>query len=314
MTNRGDNMNKVCFLGSINMDVVIKVDSMPKEGQTILADDIKKNNGGKGANQAVAARRSGAETYMIGKVGKDENGNILTKELLNDKIDMTYVVQDNDKPTGTAIITVNKNGNNSIIVISGANMTISQNQILEAESIIKRCDILGTQLETPIEAAKAAFKLAKKHGKLTVLNPSPSKTLDEELIKNTDILVPNETEIFDLTGLEVSDIDSAKMAAEKFIKNGMKAVIVTLGEKGAAIITSNNAELIPAYKVKAVDTTAAGDSFLGALVSKIDTKNMTFENLKEAVKFGNQVASIVVQRKGAQPSIPSISEVNEIYK
>ena len=296
------------------MDMVIKVKSMPLEGETILADNIEKNNGGKGANQAVAAKRSGSDVYMIGKVGKDENGDILVKELLKDDIDITYVSKDNSKPTGTAIITVNKEGNNSIIVIPGANMTISADEVDNAEKVIKECDITGTQLETPMKAADEAFKTAKKYGKTTILNPSPSKKLDEELIQNTDILVLNETETLYFTGLEVNDTQSAEKAAQIFIREGMKVIIITLGEKGAVVVTKDNAELIPAYKVNAVDTTAAGDSFLGALASKIDTKNITFENLKQAVKFANQVSSIVVQRKGAQPSIPYLSEVNKIYK
>lgn len=307
-------MNKVCILGSINMDMVIKVDEMPKEGQTILADGIERNSGGKGANQAVAAARSGSQVYMIGKVGEDENGKVLTEKLSAENIHMSYIKKDKINPTGTAIITVNKKGSNSIIVIPGSNMTISEQEILDSEAAIKEGDILVSQLEIPMEAANLAFKLAKKHNKLTILNPSPSKKLHEELIKNTDILIPNETEIFDITGINVIDLESAEKASEGFVKSGMKAVIITLGEKGAAIVTKNKAELIPAYKVNAVDTTAAGDSFLGAVASKISTSNINFENLKEAVLYGNKVSSIAVQKKGAQPSIPTLSEVNEIYK
>lgn len=294
------------------MDIVIKVNSMPKEGETILADGLKKISGGKGANQAIAAVRTGSEVYMIGKVGKDENGHNLINKLLEDGINVNNVLIDDKEATGTAIITVNDKGNNSIIVIPGANMAISNEQVMKAEEVIKRSDICAAQFETPVDESKLAFKLAKKYGKITILNPSPAKKLDEELIENTDIMVPNETEMLNLSGVQVYDLKSAVKASEKFIKNGMKAIIVTLGEKGAVIVTKDKSELIPAYKVKAIDTTAAGDSFLGALASKIDIKNITFENLKQAVIFGNKVSSIVVQRRGAQPSIPKLSEVNEI--
>ncbi|MDD3225835.1 MAG: ribokinase [Clostridium sp.] len=302
-------MNKVCFLGSINMDMVIKVKSMPKEGETILADGIKKISGGKGANQAIAAARMGSKVYIIGRVGKDENGHNLINKMVEDGVNVNNVLIDDKEATGTAIITVNDNGNNSIIVISGANMSISSEQVMKAEEVIKRSDICAAQLETQVNSLKLVFKLAKKYGRFTILNPSPAKKLDEELIENTDIMVPNETEMLSLSGVQVYDLKSAEKASEKFIRRGMKAVIITLGEKGAVIVTKYKSELIPAYKVKAIDTTAAGDSFLGTLVSKIDTKNVTFENLKQAVIFGNKVSSIVVQRRGAQPSIPKLSDL-----
>lgn len=302
-------MNKVCILGSMNMDMVITVASMPKMGETILCDDVKKLPGGKGANQAIAAKRSGAEVYMIAKIGKDENGETLLKGLQNDNINTKYVLRDDNKDTGMAIITVNNDGNNSIIVVPGSNMNISKSEILKAEEAIKDSDIVVTQLETPMDAALEAFKLAKKYNKFTVLNPSPSKILSSELIENTDIIIPNETEAYSITGTEVKDIDGAKEASRFFFDKGVKVVIITLGENGAAIVTRDNAELIPAYKVKAVDTTAAGDSFLGAIVSKINVNDISFENLRRAVEFGNKVSSIVVQRKGAQPSIPYLDEM-----
>lgn len=307
-------MNKVCILGSMNMDMVITVASMPKVGETILCNDVKKLPGGKGANQAIAAKRSGAEVYMIAKIGKDENGDALLKGLQKDDINTKYVLRDDRKDTGMAIITVNSEGNNSIIVVPGSNMNISKLEILKAEEVIKDSDIVVAQLEIPMDAAAEAFKLAKKHNKLTVLNPSPSKILSSELIENTDIIIPNETEAYSITGIEVKDIESAKRASRFFFDKGIKVVIITLGENGAAIVTKNNAELIPAYKVKAIDTTAAGDGFLGALVCKINIKDISFESLKKAVEFGNKVSSIVVQRKGAQPSIPYFGEVEKNNK
>lgn len=307
-------MNRICVLGSMNMDIVLKVKNMPQVGETIMSKSMEKIAGGKGANQAVAAKRSGAEVYMIAKVGRDDNGVILTEELEKDNIDVRYVFKDNKEPTGMAIINVDDNGDNSIIVVSGANMAINSNEISSIEGAIEESNIVITQFETPMDMSIEAFKLAKKHDKLTILNPAPAREIDDELLKYTDIIIPNETEAELLTNIEVKDLYSGKRAAEEFFKKGVKCVIITLGEKGAAVITKENSEIVPAYKVEAIDTTAAGDSFIGALSSIIDAENLNFEDIKAAVKFGNKVSSIAVQRKGAQPSIPYLNEVLDIYK
>lgn len=307
-------MNRICVLGSMNMDIVLKVKNMPQVGETIMSKAMEKIAGGKGANQAVAAKRSGADVYMIAKVGRDDNGVILTEELEKDNIDVRYVFKDNKEPTGMAIINVDDNGDNSIIVVSGANMAINSNEISSIEGVIEESNIVITQFETPMDMSIEAFKLAKKHDKLTILNPAPAREIDDELLKYTDIIIPNETEAALLTNIEVKDLDSGKRAAEEFFKKGVKCVIITLGEKGAAVITKENSEIVPAYKVEAIDTTAAGDSFIGALSSAIDAENLNFEDVKAAVKFGNKVSSIAVQRKGAQPSIPYLNEVLDIYK
>jgi len=307
-------MNRVCVLGSMNMDIVLKVKNMPQVGETIMSKSMEKIAGGKGANQAVAAKRSGADVYMISKVGKDENGVTLVNELEADNIDVQYVFKDEKEPTGMAIINVDDNGNNSIIVVSGSNMTINSEEVSSAEKAIEASDIVVAQFETPMDMTIKAFKLAKKHNKLTILNPAPAREINDELLKYTDVIIPNETEAALLTKVEVKDLESTKKAAEEFFKKGVSCVIITLGERGAAVITKENCEIVPAYKVEAIDTTAAGDSFIGALSSIIDTKNMSFEEIKAAVKFGNKVSSIAVQRRGAQPSIPYLSEVLDIYK
>lgn len=307
-------MNKVYVLGSMNMDIVLKVKNMPHIGETIMSKSMEKIPGGKGANQAVAAKRSGADVYMIAKVGRDENGIILAKELEKDNINVKYVFKDDKEPTGMAIINVDDNGDNSIIVVSGANMAITSSEISSTEEAILGSDVVITQLETPMDMSIDAFKLGKKHNKLTILNPAPAREIDEELLKYTDIIIPNETEAALLTKIQVKDLESGKQAAEEFFKKGVSCVIITLGERGAAVITKENSEIVPAYKVEAVDTTAAGDSFIGALSSTIDAKNMNFEDIKSAVRFGNKVSSIAVQRKGAQPSIPYLSEVLDIYR
>lgn len=305
-------MNKVSVIGSINMDMIISVDSMPKIGETIFSNDFKLAHGGKGANQAVAAKRLGNDVYMISKVGKDAYGSEILESLKNENINIDKIFKCEDKPTGTAVITVNKEGNNSIIVILGSNMAINVNEVQEAKKVISESDILVAQFETSIDATIEAFKIAKENNVITILNPAPAKKIPDELLKFTDIIIPNETEAELLTGVQVKDLESAKKAAEEFFKREVKYVIVTMGEKGAALISKDKSVLIPAYKVKAVDTTAAGDSFIGALTTKMKKRIIDIDNLIEAVKFGNKVSSIVVQRQGAQPSIPYINEVTDI--
>lgn len=303
-------MNRVSVIGSINMDMIISVDSMPKVGETIFSDNFKTAHGGKGANQAVASKRLGNEVYMISKIGEDASGREILKGLEEEKIISDKIFISNSKPTGTAVITVNKEGNNSIMVIPGANMDMTIAEINECEEIIKKSDILVAQFETPIDVTTEGFKIAKEADVITILNPAPAKKVPDELLQYTDFIIPNETEAKVLTGVDVVDLESAKEASKMFLDKGVKNVIITMGEKGAALVSEKEAIIIPAYKVKAVDTTAAGDSFIGGLTTKL-IKDYSTENLIEAIKFGNKVSSIVVQREGAQPSIPYLSELTE---
>ena len=306
-------MNKVCVLGSMNMDLVVKVNDIPRVGETILSKSFEKIAGGKGANQAVAAKRCGAEVAMIAKIGKDENGEILKDKLKEDNIDVKYVFEDKNESTGMAFIMVNENGNNSIIVVAGSNMTINKEEIEVSLEKIKESDILIAQFETSEEITLEAFKKAKEFGKVTILNPAPAKKINEELLRVTDIIVPNETEVEVLTGITIEILEDANKAGQVFLEKGVKFVVITLGDKGAVIIGKDFCELVPAYKVNAIDTTAAGDSFIGGLSSKLDYKNINKQTLMEAVNFGNKVSSISIQRKGAQPSIPYLKEIEEIY-
>ena len=306
-------MNRVCVLGSMNMDLVVKVNDIPRVGETILSKSFEKIAGGKGANQAVAAKRCGAEVAMIAKIGKDENGEILKGKLKEDNIDVKYVFEDENESTGMAFIMVNENGNNSIIVVAGSNMTINKEDIEASLEKIEESDILIAQFETSEEMTLEAFKKAKEFGKVTILNPAPAKKINEELLKVTDIIVPNETEAEVLTGITVETLEDANKAGKVFLEKGVKFVVITLGDKGAAVIGKDFCKLVPSYKVNAIDTTAAGDSFIGGLSSKLDFRNINKETLIGAVNFGNKVSSISVQRKGAQPSIPYLKEIEEIY-
>ncbi|WP_411679612.1 ribokinase [Clostridium thailandense] len=307
-------MNRICILGSINMDLVLRVDRMVKSGETILSKDYKKISGGKGANQAVAAKRLGCNVCFIGKVGDDENGYQLMKVLEKDQIDISNIKYSKSSPTGMAIITVDDSGSNSIIVIPGANMEISEKDIEEAEEIIKNSKLLIAQFETPLESTINAFRVAKANGVTTILNPAPAKKVPDELLKLTDIIIPNETEAFDLTGVKVEDIEGVKKAAKVFVEKGVKFVIITLGERGAALLDDEKLSIVQAHKVKVIDTTAAGDSFIGALASKLQSEDkIDFETIERAIKFSNKVSSIVVQRQGAQPSLPHLEEVISEY-
>ncbi|MCB2339624.1 ribokinase [Clostridium estertheticum] len=304
-------MNKVCILGSINMDMVVSIDRMPLVGETIFSENFKLAHGGKGANQAVASRRLGAEVYMIGKIGQDSNGLQIVNALEKEGINVNSIFNDEVKPTGTAIITVDNKGDNSIIVVAGANMALNLEEIDKCKEVIASSDIIVAQFETPIEVTMEAFKFAKENGVITILNPAPAKKIPKELFAYTDIIVPNETEATTLTGVNVQDLESAKQAANSFLDNKVKYVIITLGHMGAAVISKQEAVLIPAYKVNAIDSTAAGDSFIGAITTKLTKSNLNIKTLVEAVKFANKVSAIVVQREGAQASIPFLNEINE---
>lgn len=306
-------MNTVCILGSINMDIILNVSRMPQIGETITGNSLKNAGGGKGANQAVAAKRSGAKVYMIGKVGRDSSGSVLVDSLKHDEINTEYIFESFNTSTGTALITVDESGNNSIIVVPGANKDLTAIEIEASRKAIEASDILITQFETPIDRSTEAFKIAKNKGNITILNPAPAKSIPDELLLYTDIIVPNETEAFELTGIRINNLKDAEKAANVFLEKGVKYVIITLGEKGAALIGSERSEIIPSFKVHAVDTTAAGDSFIGGLASVLDVNNMGFDALKKAVIFGSKVSSIAVQRVGAQPSIPYLKEVIETY-
>lgn len=304
-------MNRICVLGSINMDIVISVDYIPRVGETIIAHEQKMNAGGKGSNQAIAAARLGADVSFIGKLGNDDSGKILFDIIKNENIDVEHILIDENKPSGKAIIFVSKKGDNSIVVIPGSNMSITSAEIENCSDIIKSSDIIISQFEVPIDCIISAFKIAREKGALTVLNPAPARDIPDELLKLVDIIIPNETEASNLTGIEVKDEASAKKASEYFLGKGIKYVIITLGEKGAALCSRSSYHFIPSYKVKAIDSTAAGDAFIGALCSKLcKQSDIDIDILKESIDFANYVSSKVVQREGAVPSLPHLQELN----
>lgn len=299
-------MNQVIVLGSINVDSIYQVARFPQPGETISVKQKSYAPGGKGANQAVAAARSGARVSFIGAVGADNDGQEMIKTLAENDIDTSGIAVDPDNGTGSAVITVDESGQNDIMVYGGANQAMTRDNLKDLRQRLKGAKFIVAQLETPQDVTLAAFKLAKQQGVITVLNPAPASELIPELLDYTDIIVPNETESELLSGIAVNDENSLLQNAEFFKNNGVENTIITLGDRGAFYATGNEHGLIPAFKVKVVDTTAAGDTFIGALVSQLD---IDIKNLKAALTYAQRASSLTVQGMGAMPSIPLADEV-----
>lgn len=299
-------MGKILVVGSLNVDMVMNVDHMPAEGETILCDGMTLVPGGKGANQACAAGRLGTDVAMLGAIGDDDYGALQLKSLSEAGVEVGGLLKKEGQNTGTAFITVNKSGNNSIVVVPGANSAFRPEDIEANRELIEQCEIMILQLEIPLDTVCYAAKLAKSLGKTVILDPAPvPEHFPEELYEYVDIVKPNETELGMLTGIAEAQKHLTE-AAQVLKARGAKNVLVTLGGDGVYINPESGEEIrIPACKVKAVDTTAAGDSFTAALAAML----LNGESLEAAAEFANRVSAIVVTRKGAQSSIPTIDEV-----
>lgn len=298
-------MKKICVIGSLNMDLVVNVDEMPKKGQTLIGSAFKEVPGGKGANQAVAMARLGADIRMIGKVGKDSFGETLINQLKSDKVNTKYIHRE-DCASGVAMITVDKNAENSIVVAPGANFKVLEKDIDKCIEAIDESDIVVLQLETPINTIKYALQKSKELGKYTILNPAPAVKLEDSIIENVDLLTPNETELEILSGVKIENEDDIKKAANVLIEKGVKQLIVTLGSKGSLYIDKDNIKLKKSYKVEAIDTTAAGDSYTGALAVAFAQD----KDIDEAMDFASKVGALAVTKEGAQSSLPTMEDVN----
>jgi len=304
--------NKVVILGSLNVDTILRIKRVPQPGETLQMNDRSSAAGGKGANQAVAAARAGAETSFIGQVGNDDAGKFMIESLKDDQVDTSGINVDSGSGTGSAYIFLDENGQNSILVYGGANQKVTATEVHNGAKQIKNADFVVTQFETPQLAAIEAFKLAKEAGAMTILNPAPASEMLPELLELSDIVIPNETESASLTGIEVTDEASMMANAAAFEKMGVKNLIITVGSKGAFYSTEDGRhDFVPAFKVKAIDTTAAGDTFIGALSSQLKTD---LSNIKEALTFAQRASSITVQRLGAMPSIPTKVEIEAASK
>lgn len=295
--------NRIVVLGSSNTDMVIKSERLPVPGETILGGTFLMNPGGKGANQAVAASRLGGNVTFICKTGKDMFGQKSMDLYAKESINTEYILSVNDLPSGVALITVDANGENCIVVAPGANSLLNKNDVELASETIINANLLLMQLEIPIETVIYAAEKAKKNGVKVILNPAPvpAQALPKELLSQLYMIVPNKTESEILSGIKVNDIESARCAANIISKMGVPIVVITLGSKGTFVKDGDQYFEIPAASnIDVVDTTGAGDTFCGALCVGI-TEGM---DLQEAVRFANIAAGLSVTRMGAQASIP----------
>ena len=297
----------VIVVGSLNMDLVVRAPKIPRPGETVLGSDFKQVPGGKGANQADSAAKLGAETAMLGAVGKDSMGSQLIRSLEKDGVNVDKVLVKDNLPTGVAAIVVEDSGNNAITVAPGANSGFTPDDLSDMDDVFKRAKVMLVQLETPIETVRTALRMARKNNVTTILNPAPAIELDDEIFSLVDILTPNETELELLSGMDTSNIERVEAAGKHLIQKGVSRLIVTLGSQGSIHIGNNSIKLYPAYNVKAVDTTAAGDSYNAALAVSISKG----ESLEDAIKFATKVGAMTVTKHGAQTSLPLVEEVEE---
>lgn len=303
-------MKKALVIGSLNMDMTVKVEELPKLGETIFGNDFYESCGGKGANQAVAVSKLGMKTEMIGMVGKDSQGEKLIQNLNKYGIISDNVIK-SDELTGRAIITVDKKGDNNIIVIPGSNFKITKEHIQAKQDVIASSDVVILQNEIPFETVEFSLLKAKELGKITIFNPAPARKLSGEVFKNTDYLILNETEMEEIFEIKFNDEEYTEKISIKKKEYGIKNIILTLGDKGSILFSEdNNIKKYDVYKVKAVDTTAAGDSFIGAFTMKI----CEIGNPDEAIKYATAVSAIVVTRQGAQDSIPTREEIEKFIE
>jgi len=296
---------RILVIGSANVDMIIKVPHIPRPGETILGGDFFKVQGGKGANQAVAAARAGGNVIFAGCVGNDSLGADTLTCLKKEGIDVSFVKISPDKPTGVALINVAATGENSIAVAPGANHAVTPDDIQAIEHVIAEAQIVLLQHEIPVPAIRTAIEIASVHKIPVILNPAPAFPIASDLLSKIEYLTPNEHEAAMITGHGQEDETDPYRLAARLIEMGCRQIIITLGEKGALYATPGRTDLIPGFPVKAVDTTAAGDTFNGYLAVAIASG----KPIQEAIRLANKAASVSVTRMGAQSSIPVLSEI-----
>lgn len=297
-------MKKILVVGSTNIDIIAQVDHLPVPGETVGDAVLSEAFGGKGANQAIAAARAGGNVTFITCLGDDDKGQRALQNLQENHIDTQYVYTVQNRYTGTALIFVDRKGENFIAVAPEANQHLSKEKMDPYHDVIKEADLIVMQLEIPYETVKHITKLASFHGKQILLNPAPARKLDEEVLKTVTYLILNETEAEMITGRKVSE-ESLHVIGHKLIEKGPENIILTLGKKGAYIFNKTIRTFVKSFPVTPVDTTAAGDTFCGAFATSILENN----DLTGAARFANAAAAISVTRLGAQPSVPSLHEI-----
>lgn len=300
-------MKNILVIGSSNTDMIIRVPRIPKPGETIIGGTFSMAAGGKGANQAVAAARAGGRVTFVARVGDDIFGRQARRNFEADGIDIRFVASDASAPSGVALINVADDGENAISVASGANARLTPEDIRKAAAAFDGADIALIQLETPLETVRAAVETANDRGIPVILNPAPARELDDGILKNVTILTPNESEAEILTGIKVATESDAKRAAAALRARGPRRVIITLGEKGCYAAADDFGGRIPAFRVRSVDSTAAGDVFNGALAVALAEQRA----IVEALRFASAAAALSVTKLGAQPSAPTRAEIAE---
>jgi len=298
---------KLAVLGSINADHILNLAHFPRPGETVIGEQYRVAFGGKGANQAVAAGRAGADIAFIACLGDDAIGERILDQLAQDKIDTASVETVSGEPTGVAMIFVNGEGENTIGICAGANAALTPACVARHQQVIVDASALLMQLESPLESVLAAAKIARASQTQVILNPAPATPLNDELLALVDIITPNETEAESLTGIAVKSDDDAAHAAEVLHAKGIDTVLITLGRRGVWLSEQGKGQRIAGFTVKAVDTIAAGDTFNGAFI----TARLEGKSLHDAVRFAHAAAAIAVTRPGAQPSVPWRTEIDD---
>lgn len=299
----------IVVVGSSNTDMVIRARRLPLLGETVLGHQFVMVPGGKGANQAVAAARLGGRVQFVGRFGRDIFGEGAIAHLKDEGVGTDYTAYDEGMPSGIALIVVDERGENSIVVAPGANGRLSVADVERAGPAIGEANLVLAQLEVPLEAVRRAMEMAQEAGATIILDPAPAQDLETSFLEKVDIITPNEIEAAVLTGVAVTDLAGAEAAAKALLARGPETVIITLGERGALLVTAEGSELIPGYPVRVVDTTAAGDAFSGGLALALAEGF----GLREAVSFANAAGALTVTKLGAQPSLPTREEVIGLY-
>lgn len=306
----GQTRSKIVVVGSLHMDLTVKAERIPRIGETVLGKDFVMSPGGKGANQAVAAAKLGADVTLVGRVGADILGRELIKKTGKSGVDTNYIIEDKTRSTGVALIMVDKTGNNVIAVASGADMGCCEQDIDRAEEVIKSSDIVLLQMEIPLSVVKYAVDKAFEQNISVILNPAPAQQLADELLRKIYVLTPNEKEAETLSNVAVTDLASAKTVAKTILKRGPENVIITLGKDGAIMATKAETAHIEGMKVNAVDATGAGDAFCGALAVAISSRM----SLKEAAVYSNCAGALATTKIGAQEALPTAEELRKFMK
>ena len=303
-------MGEITVVGSINIDITALTDRYPNRGETLFGKQMAVLPGGKGANQATSCARMGKPVNMIGAIGQDPYGDIILQSLQKDHIDTTFVKRVKDHSTGAAIITIDSTAENTMLVIKGANDSLTAKDIVSAFSVIENSKVLLVQMEVPEEVVIESMKQARKKGMFVILDPAPAEGITVRALEYADLITPNKQETKHLTGIDVTNVDSALKAAKYFDSIGVKNSIIKMADQGSLVYQNGQSEFVPSFPVKAVDTVGAGDSFAGALACAISDG----EDLVAAVKFASIVGALKVTKIGAQAGIPTLEEVNKFCK